>query len=54
MLRRIGAIALLIGFVLLIANILVFHYAPNESLVIYAIIAVAFILTQGRGKKPKE
>jgi hypothetical protein len=52
MLKRIGAIVLLIGFVLLIVNLLLIQYALKESLIIYAVIAVSFLLLQNKaGRK---
>ena len=41
--KRVVAWGLLIGFILLLANIFVFHFYLKESLVLYAVIAVAFI-----------
>ena len=46
--KRVFAWTLLIGFIALLANIFVFHYYLKESLVLYAIIAVAFIFLQKR------
>ena len=41
--KRVVAWVLLIGFILLLTNIFVFHFHLKESLVLYAVIAVAFI-----------
>ena len=41
--KRVVAWVLLIGFILLLANIFVFHFYLKESLVLYAVIAVLFI-----------
>ena len=48
MIKRIFAWILLAGFVLLILNIIVFRYYWQLSVIVYLIIAVAFILTNGR------
>ncbi len=45
MIRRIAAFVLLAGFALLIVNILFIGYRRTVSLTVYAIIAVAFILS---------
>lgn len=53
MLKRIGAIIILVGFILLIFNILITHFYIKESLIIYAIIALLFILKTVMDKKEK-
>ncbi|RCX16853.1 hypothetical protein DFR58_10980 [Anaerobacterium chartisolvens] len=45
MIRRIAAFVLLAGFVLLIVNILFIGYHRTASLTVYAIVAVAFIIS---------
>ncbi len=50
MLKRVIAWFLLIGFVLLLANILWLHFFMMQSLVIYAVIAVAFLFFGNRKK----
>ncbi|HHY22745.1 MAG TPA: hypothetical protein GX527_00680 [Clostridiaceae bacterium] len=49
--RRIIAWTLLIGFILLLLNILVIGYKRDMSIVIYLIIAFLFIITMRRNEK---
>jgi hypothetical protein len=51
MIRRIFAWALLIGFVLLVANILVIGYQRTLSAVIYIVIVLAFLFTIKTARK---
>jgi hypothetical protein len=46
--RRIFAWVLLIGFLLLLLNLLVFRFYWQLSMVVYLIIGFAFLLTNGR------
>jgi hypothetical protein len=44
MLKRVGAWIMLAGFVLLLLNLMVFHFYMMECLAVYVFIAVLFIL----------
>ena len=46
--KRIVAWTLLVGFIALLVNIFALHFYLKESLVLYAIIAVAFIFLHKR------
>ena len=51
--RRIFAWMLLALFLMLLLNIIVFRIYWQLSMVIYLVIAFAFILTEGRRTKPQ-
>ena len=46
--RRILAWAILIGFVLLLLNLIVFRFYWQLSMVVYLLIVFAFLLTNGK------
>lgn len=52
--KRIFAWVLLVGFVLLILNLIVFRFYWQLSMVVYLVIVFAFLLTNGKLVKTKE
>lgn len=46
--RRIFAWAILAGFILLLLNLIVFRFYWQLSMVVYLVIVVAFMLTNGK------
>jgi uncharacterized membrane protein HdeD (DUF308 family) len=54
MLKRLGAWILLVGFLVLLLNLVVFHYYMVQSLMIYLLIALSFIFFGMRKKQDNE
>lgn len=48
MLKRVMAWVLLIGFVLLLLNIAIFHFYWQVSLAVYVVIIIFFVLSNGK------
>ncbi len=51
MTRRLLAWVALIGFILLIINLIFFHYFISYSVFVYIAIVLAFLFTSKQGKK---
>lgn len=49
--KRIFAWVLLVGFVLLLINLLTFQYLLEQSLILYIIVAALFLMSNNKRKK---